>query len=240
MSFSADVEFRFPNLTGATQDDDKFDLYGYQDTEWLVVFMHPGDFTPVCTTELGAAAGREKEFAERGVKLCGFSCNDAESHKEWIDDITAATGNKVTFPLFCDPNREFSTSIGVLDQTLKDAKGLPLTVRACFIIDPKHVIKAAILYPASTGRSFDEILRCIDSLKLTATHSVATPVDWKSGQNVIVNFPLSDAQAEEKFGTSGFSIVDLPSEKDGKGKWMPAKHYLRITKDPTASTCNIL
>mmetsp|Transcript_31846 Transcript_31846/g.101981 ORF Transcript_31846/g.101981 Transcript_31846/m.101981 type:complete len:206 (-) Transcript_31846:648-1265(-) len=197
--------------------------------------MHPGDFTPVCTTELGAAAGRATEFTDRGVKLCGFSCNDAESHKEWILDIKAATGNQVAFPLFCDPTRDFATSIGVLDQGLKDAKGLPLTVRACFVVDPKHVIKASIIYPASTGRSFDEILRCVDSLKLTTDHSVATPVDWNKGQDVIVNFPLTDKQAEDKFGKTGFTIVPLPSEKDGNGKWMPDKHYLRTTKDPSAT-----
>mmetsp|Transcript_23753 Transcript_23753/g.94172 ORF Transcript_23753/g.94172 Transcript_23753/m.94172 type:complete len:243 (+) Transcript_23753:130-858(+) len=232
----------FPNLVGATQDNAAFDLYAYLGSSWGCVFMHPGDYTPVCTTELGAAAGRAAAFGERGVKLCGFSCNDAESHRGWIADIKAATGHAVEFPLFCDPTREFATTIGVLDATQKDAKGLPLTVRACFILSPDRVIKAAIVYPASTGRNFDEIIRCIDSLQLTAKHAVATPVDWKPGQDCIVNFPLSDAEAETKFGKGGFTIVPVPSEAaEGKGPWMPGKHYLRTTKDPSAqgSTCTI-
>ena len=227
------INDKFPNLVGCTQFDGEFDLYEYQGGDWLVVLMHPGDFTPVCTTELGAAAGRQKDFKARGVKICGFSCNDASSHRLWIKDIEAATGNAVSFPLFCDPTRDFATTIGVLDQTLKDAEGLPLTVRACFIVDPSRTIKAAILYPASTGRSMDEILRCIDSLKLTSEHSVATPVDWHKGQDVIINFPLSDHQAREKFDS--FHIVDLPSEQNGKGVWMPDKHYLRTTKDPSTT-----
>lgn len=237
---SLTINDTFPNLVGETQDG-AFDLYAYLGESWGCVFMHPGDYTPVCTTELGAAAGRSAEFAAKGVKLCGFSCNDAESHKGWILDIKAATGNDVHFPLFCDPTREFSTKIGVLDVTQKDTKGLPLTVRACYILDPKKAIKAAIIYPASTGRNFDEIVRTIDSLQLTSKHSVATPVDWKPGQDCIVNFPLTDADAEAKFGKDGFTIVPLPSEKDGKGVWMPAKHYLRTVKDPSAdANCSVL
>lgn len=195
--------------------------------------MHPGDFTPVCTTELGAAAGRSEAFESRGVKLCGFSCDDAESHERWLVDIEAATGNRVHFPIFADPTREYARNIGVLDPQLLDAKGLPLTVRACFVIDPAKIIRAAVVYPASTGRNFDEILRCIDSLQLTSNHSVATPVDWKSGDDCIVNYPLSDARANEIFD-GAFTIVPLPSEKNQKtAPWLPDKHYLRTTPDPS-------
>lgn len=222
----------FPDLKGETQDGPGFELYKYVGTSWGIVFMHPGDFTPVCTTELGAAAGREEDFAKRNVKLCGFSCNDSSSHQGWLADIRAYTGKDVTFPLFCDPSREFAAKIGVLDPSCKDAKGLPLTVRSVFVFGPDHVIKAMITYPASTGRNFDEILRLVDSLQLTSTYAVATPADWKPGNEVIVNFPLTDAQAEEKFGKDGFKIAPLPSEAGGKGKWAPDKHYLRTTKDP--------
>jgi alkyl hydroperoxide reductase subunit AhpC len=143
--------------------------------------MHPGDFTPVCTTELGKAALTEKDFEDRGVKLCGFSCNDATSHAAWIEDIKSATGGEVTFPLFCDPNREMATKLGILDKSNKDAKGLPLTVRSVYILKPDKTVALMMTYPASTGRNFDEILRVVDSLQMTAKHAVATPVDWKRG-----------------------------------------------------------
>ena len=223
----------FPNLEGETQDGPGFDLYAYLGSSWGLVFMHPGDFTPVCTTELGAAAGRSTAFATRGVKLCGFSCNDAASHAGWIADIKAATGHDVKFPLFCDPSRAAATAIGVLDPAQRDLKGLPLTVRAVFVLGPDRAIKASVTYPASTGRNFDELLRLVDSLQLTAAHQVATPAGWVPGGDVIVNFPLSDAQAEEKFGKGGFTIVALPSEADGKGMWAPDKHYLRTLPDPS-------
>jgi 1-Cys peroxiredoxin 6 len=162
--------------------------------------MHPGDFTPVCTTELGRAASLESEFAARNVKLCGFSCNDGDSHRAWIEDILHATGAEVTFPLFCDPTREESVKLGILDQSNKDDKGLPLTVRSVFILKPDRTVALIMSYPASTGRNFDEILRVVDSLQLTAEKNTATPVDWKQGDEVIVNFPLTDAMADEIFG----------------------------------------
>lgn len=194
--------------------------------------MHPGDFTPVCTTEIGAAAKLEPEFSKRNVKLCGFSVNDSTSHKAWIKDIKVATGQDVTFPLFCDPDREHALALGILDDTNKDAKGLPLTVRSVYVIKPDRTIALVITYPASSGRNFDELLRAVDTLQLTAKHDVATPADWRPGDKCIVNFPLSDAQAEEKFGKDGFDIVDLPSES---GKKKLAKHYLRYTKDPSTA-----
>lgn len=222
----------FPNLIGETQLGPDFNLHDYIGDSWGIVFMHPGDFTPVCTTELGAAAGRAQAFAERNVRLCGFSCNDAASHQAWLADIKSYTGESVQFPLFCDPTRSFATEIGVLDVSNKDAAGLPLTVRSVFILSPDKMIKAAITYPASTGRNFDEIIRLVDSLQLTSKHCVATPADWCPGQDVIVNFPLSDEQAEEKFGKGAFKVVPLPSEADGGGPW-PGKHYLRTLTDPS-------
>ena len=188
--------------------------------------MHPGDFTPVCTTELGKAALMEGEFAKRNTKLCGFSCNDQQSHKDWIMDIKAVTGGDVTFPLFCDPDREVAAALNILDESNKDLKsGLPLTVRSVFFLKPgTKDIALMMTYPASTGRNFDEILRVLDSLQLTATKSVATPVDWKKGEDVIVNFPLTNADADAKFGKGGYKIVDVPSEA---GKKDLVKNYLR-------------
>jgi len=223
------INDKFPNLVGDTQDKTDFDLYDYLGDSWGVIFMHPGDYTPVCTTELGEAASKKNDFTSRNVKMCGFSCNSAESHRGWIEDIKAASGQDVDFPLFCDPDREKSVEIGVLDETNKDAKGLPMTVRSVFILKPDKTIALMLTYPATCGRNFDEILRCVDSLQLTSSASVATPVNWKKGGDVIVNFPLTDADADEKFGKKGYRVIDLPSEK---GKEL-SKHYLRYTKDPS-------
>ena len=169
--------------------------------------MHPGDFTPVCTTELGTAAKLEKEFKKRGIKLVGFSCNDAESHREWIKDIKSATGGNVQFPMFCDPTREVSIQLGILDETNREDKGLPLPVRSVYILKPDRSIALMITYPASTGRDFNEILRVIDSVMMTSEADVATPVNWKKGDDVIVNYPLSDAEAKEKFGKVRYDVL---------------------------------
>lgn len=216
---------------GSTQDKDDFDLYDYLGNDsWGLVFMHPGDFTPVCTTELGEAVKRFDQLNQRNVKMCGFSCNDSESHKGWIEDIKHVTKvDSFPIPLFCDPNREHATKLGVLDESNKDSKGLPLTVRSAFILKPDKTIALIISYPASTGRNYDEIIRVIDSLQLTVSAKTATPVNWKQGDDVIVNFPLSDAQADETFGKDGYRIQEVPSEK---GKVL-SKHYLRWTKDPS-------
>jgi len=239
--------------------------------------MHPGDFTPVCTTELGKAANLESKFADRNVKLVGFSCNDAASHVSWIEDIKAVTGGQVDFPMFCDPDRKFAVELGILDKENADAAGLPQPVRSVYVLKPDKTVALTITYPASTGRNFDEILRVVDSLQMTSDSAVATPVNWKvrvqygtcvaptrrrpsyrryrrpprlsrnrlsgiffysfarprpqKGEDVIVNFPLTNADAEEKFGKDGFRIVKVPSEE---GKDGLAKNYLRYTKDPSA------
>lgn len=232
MAGGPSINDKFPNLEGKTQGTDTFNLYEYLGDSWGIVFMHPGDFTPVCTTELGKAAELKPQFSRRNVKLCGFSCNDADSHKGWIEDIKVATGQNVTFPLFCDPDRSISTKLGILDETNKNSAGLPMTVRSVFILKPDRTVALLLTYPASCGRNFDEILRVVDSLQLTCTHSVATPVNWKKGSDVIVNFPLTDVDADEAFGKGGYTVVELPSEKD---KDLP-KHYLRYTKDPLADS----
>lgn len=203
---------QFPNLQGSTQISNSFDLYEYLGDSWGCIFMHPGDFTPVCTTELGRAASLESEFSSRNVKLVGFSCNDGDSHRAWMEDIKEATGAEVTFPLFCDPTRENSVKLGIIDETNKNDKGLPMTVRSVFILKPDKTIALMMTYPASTGRNFDEIIRVVDSLQLTAKTNTATPVDWKQGDEVIVNFPLTDAMADKIFGMVRRNDVHLVND----------------------------
>jgi 1-Cys peroxiredoxin 6 len=197
-------------------------LHEYIDGSWAILFSHPADYTPVCTTELGEVGRLQEEFTKRGVKVLALSSNDVSSHKGWISDIEAYTPNsKVDYPIISDPTKDIATLYGGLDPDEKDKAGLPLSARAVFVVGPDKKLKLSILYPATTGRNFTEILRVIDSLQLTAKHSVATPVNWKHGQDVVVVPGLSDDQAHAKFGT--FKKAELPS---GKG-------YLRTTADPT-------
>ncbi|KAL7563466.1 hypothetical protein ACA910_004651 [Epithemia clementina (nom. ined.)] len=226
---SLNLHDTFPNLEGESHDNPNFELYEYLGNDsWGLIFMHPGDFTPVCTTELGQAALHSHEFKRRGIKLVGFSCNDVESHLSWIKDIEVATGGKVDFPMFADKDREVSQNLGLLDMTNLNDKGLPMTVRSLYILKPDKTIALMMAYPAGSGRNFDEILRVSDSLLRTHNSQVATPVNWRPGQDVIVNFPLSNAQADAKFGPNGYKIIPLPSEQ---GKTLK-KNYLRVTKDP--------
>ncbi|KAF9006470.1 cysteine peroxiredoxin [Cyathus striatus] len=161
---------------------------------WAVLFSHPGDFTPVCTTELGEVARRAPDFAKRNVKVIGISANGLEEHHKWVKDIndfgSKVAPTDVQFPIIADPDRKVSTLYDMLDEqdaTNRDAKGLPFTIRTVFVIDPKKVIRLTIAYPASTGRNFDEIIRVIDSLQLGDKHRVTTPVNWKKGDDVIVH-----------------------------------------------------
>jgi alkyl hydroperoxide reductase subunit AhpC len=163
---------------------------------WGVLFSHPKDFTPVCTTELGYTAKLKPEFDKRGVKVIGLSVDPLDAHGGWSKDIEEVTGHAPNFPMIADPDREVSQLYDMLDQNAADSQ----TVRSVFVIGPDKKIKLSITYPASTGRNFDEILRVIDSLQLTAKHSVATPVNWKSGEDVIIVPAVSDEQAKEKFG----------------------------------------
>lgn len=180
---------------------------------WGVLFSHPKDYTPVCTTELGRAAHLKPEFERRNVKVIGLSVDPLKDHEGWSKDIEETQGTALNFPLIADPERTISTLYDMIHPNA-DAT---FTVRSVFIIGPDKTIKLSLTYPASTGRNFDEILRVIDSLQLTAEHQVATPADWRKGQKVIIVPTLSDAEADQKF--------PLGYEK--------VKPYLRITTDPT-------
>jgi len=182
------------------------------DGSWAVLFSHPKDFTPVCTTELGMTAKLKDEFAARGVKVFGVSVDPIEDHRAWIGDIKDTQGVALNFPLIADPDRKVATAYGMIHPNASDT----LTVRSLFVIGPDKKIKLKIEYPASTGRNFDEVLRVIDSLQLTAKHQVATPANWKSGEDVIIVPAVSDEEAKEKF----------------PGGWKTLKPYLRIMPEP--------
>ncbi|KAF8842262.1 1-Cys peroxiredoxin [Paxillus ammoniavirescens] len=173
---------------------------------WAILFSHPGDFTPVCTTELGEVARRADDFAKRNVKVIGISANGLDDHKAWVQDINeygAKYGpTEVKFPIIADADRRISTLYDMLDEqdaTNRDDKGLPFTIRTVFVIDPKKVIRLTISYPASTGRNFDEVLRVIDSLQLGDKHRVTTPVNWKKGDDVIVHPAVKNDEAKQLF-----------------------------------------
>ncbi|GJP41701.1 hypothetical protein CLOM_g1349 [Closterium sp. NIES-68] len=193
-------------------------LHEFIGDSWAVVFSHPGDFTPVCTTELGKIALRNGEFEQRGVKLIGLSCDSVEDHVAWIKDIEAYTpGAKVSYPIIADPSRDLAQKLNMLDPDLKDSNGRPLTSRALHILGPDKRLKLSFLYPGSVGRNFDEVLRAIDALQLAADRQVATPSDWKKGDKVVVPPSLSEGEAAKKF--PGHETVELPS----------GKKYLRFT-----------
>jgi len=173
---------------------------------WAILFSHPADFTPVCTTELGEVARRAPEFAQRGVKLIGLSANGLESHEQWIKDINKVGAEigptDVQFPIIADADRKVATLYDMLDAvdpTNVDSKGIPFTVRTVFVIDPKKVIRLTVSYPAQTGRNFDEILRVVDSLQLGDKYQVVTPVNWNKGDDVIVHAAVSNDKAKELF-----------------------------------------
>ncbi|RYG14940.1 MAG: peroxiredoxin [Burkholderiales bacterium] len=180
---------------------------------WVVLFSHPADFTPVCTTELGKTAALAGEFARRGVKPIAVSVDALESHSKWVPDINETQNTTVNFPILADADRKVATLYDMIHpNSLANA-----TVRSVFIIDPKKVIRTTFTYPASTGRNFDEILRVIDSLQLTDTHKVATPANWKDGDDVIIVPSLQDADEIAKRFPKGFRAV---------------KPYLRVTPQP--------
>jgi alkyl hydroperoxide reductase subunit AhpC len=187
---------------------------------YAVLFSHPKDFTPVCTTELGAMAGVADEFAKRGAKILGISVDPVESHHKWKADIAAATGQEVGYPMIGDPDLTVAKLYDMLPASAEGDAGSRTpadnaTVRSVFVIGPDKRIKLILTYPMTTGRNFDELLRALDSIRLTAKHQVATPANWRSGEDVIVTAAVSDAEAETRFG--GFTRV-LP--------------YLRTTPQP--------
>lgn len=187
-------------------------FHEWKGTSWAVLFSHPKDFTPVCTTELGAVAKLKPEFDRRNTKVIGLSVDPVASHVQWEGDIAEVTGNTVNFPMIGDPDRAVAGLYGMIHPNASDT----MTVRSVFVIGPDNKIKLTLTYPASTGRNFEEILRVIDSLQLTATYQVSTPADWTDGQDVIIVPAVSDDDAKTKFP---------------KG-WVAKKPYLRVTPQP--------
>ncbi|KAJ1957523.1 peroxiredoxin 1 [Dispira parvispora] len=170
---------------------------------WAVLFSHPADFTPVCTTELGAVARLTPEFAKRGVKVIGLSVDSLNDHREWIHDINQVNKVHLQFPIIADSDRRVSTLYDMLDSEKHDPTnvkdGLPYTVRSVFIIDPKKTIRLILTYPASCGRNFDEILRAVDSLQLSDRQPITTPADWQPGNDVIIHPKVTDQEADKLF-----------------------------------------
>jgi len=182
-------------------------------SNWGILFSHPADFTPVCTTELGAVAKLKSEFDKRNVKVIGLSVDNLEDHKSWIKDINETQNTEINFPIIADGDKKVATLYDMIHPNASDSK----TVRTVYIIGPDKKIKLMITYPPSTGRNFDEILRVIDSLQLTAKYSVATPVNWKNGQDVIILPTIQDKEELESKFPKGYTEV---------------KKYLRITPPP--------
>ena len=200
-----------PNFTAKTSQGE-IDLYEYLGDGWGVLFSHPADYTPICTTELGKTASLKDEFAKRNVKVIALSVDSVESHKGWINDINETQGVEVNFPIIGDENREIALAYDMIHPNAS----LTATVRSLFVIGPDKVIKLIITYPASTGRNFQEILRVIDSLQLTAKYSVGTPADWKDGEDVVVVPAVKTEDIPAKF-PKGHTII---------------KPYLRLTPQP--------
>lgn len=187
-------------------------FHDWIDGSWAVLFSHPKNFTPICTTELGYTAKLKPEFERRGVKVIGLSVDPLESHEKWADDIKETQGHALNFPLIADADRKVANLYGMIHPNANDT----LTVRSVFVIGPDKKIKLTLTYPASTGRNFDEILRVIDSLQLTSKHQVATPVNWQSGEDVIIVPSVSDEEAKAKY----------------PGGWKTLRPYLRIVPQP--------
>ncbi len=204
-----------PNFTADTTEG-KLDFHQWKGDSWAVLFSHPKDFTPVCTTELGRVAALKPEFDKRGVKVMGLSVDPLDSHHGWKSDIADVTGNELNFPLVADTDHHIAETYDMLPSTAGTTLPEVLTVRSVYVIGPDNKVKLTLTYPASTGRNFDELLRVIDSLQLSAAHPVATPADWKQGDDVIIAAALSDEDAKERFPAG----------------WEAKKPYLRVTKQP--------
>ena len=188
-------------------------FHDWLEDHWGVLFSHPRDFTPVCTTELGYVARLKPEFDRRGVKAIGLSIDPLDSHKGWAADILETQGHAVNFPIIADPDRKVANLYGMIHPAHDEV----YTVRTVFVIDPKKKIRLMITYPQTAGRNFDEILRVIDSLQLTDAHKVATPVNWKQGEDVIIVPAVSDEDAKKQFPNG----------------WKALTPYLRLTKQPS-------
>jgi thioredoxin-dependent peroxiredoxin len=199
-----------PDFTAETTEG-TIRLHDYLGDSWGVLFSHPADFTPVCTTELGRVAALKDEFTRRDAKVIGLSVDPLSSHERWAGDIDDVTGNRLNFPLAADPDREVAELYGMIHPNASETT----TVRSVFVIGPDKKVKLTLTYPASTGRDFSEILRALDSLQLTAKHKVATPADWRQGEDVIITPAVSDEEAASRF--PGYKSV---------------KPYLRTTPQP--------
>jgi alkyl hydroperoxide reductase subunit AhpC len=196
-------------------------FHDWIDDSWAILFSHPKDYTPVCTTELGYMAGLQDEFKKRNTKIIGLSVDPIGAHEGWAKDIKDVTGNEVNFPMIGDPQLKVAKLYNMLPADAGETSegrtaANNATVRTVFIIGPDKLIKAMLIYPMSSGRNFDEVLRLLDSIQLTAKHSVATPVNWKHGEDCIIVPSLSDEQAREKF----------------PGGWKTVKPYLRTVPQP--------
>ena len=201
-----------PNFTQESSTG-TIDFYDWAGDSWVVLFSHPADFTPVCTTELGRTAALSGEFARRNVKPIAISVDPVNKHREWIADIDETQSTTVDFPILADPDRR----IAELYDLIHPNASTTATVRTVYWIDPQHKIRATLTYPASTGRNFDELLRVVDSLQLTDSHKVATPANWKDGDDVVIVPSIQDpAELAERF-PKGFKAV---------------KPYLRVTPQP--------
>ncbi|HJT23804.1 MAG TPA: peroxiredoxin [bacterium] len=199
-----------------TQESSEGPIHFYQwlGKSWGVLFSHPADFTPVCTTELGMTAKLKGEFEKRGVKVLALSVDPVESHKKWIPDINETQNARVNFPILADGDRKVSTLYDMIHpNSMANA-----TVRSVFFIDPEKKIRATLTYPASTGRNFDEILRVIDSLQLTDNYKVATPVNWKQGEDVVIVPSITDEKELKERFPKGYKAL---------------RPYLRMTPQPT-------
>lgn len=200
-----------PNFTQDSTEG-PIDFFDYAGNDWVILFSHPKDFTPVCTTELGEVSRLKSEFTKRGVKVLGLSVDSMESHRGWVQDIEETQGVKLNFPLLADEDRTVANLYGMIHPNSDNV----FTVRSVYIVDPAKKLRLTLTYPAPTGRNFREILRTVDSLQLTDRAKVATPVNWENGQDVIILPSVSDEAAKDLF-------------PDG---WKALKPYLRITAQP--------
>ena len=201
-----------PNFT-QDSNEGPIDFYEFLGDSWGILFSHPADYTPVCTTELGYTAKLKDEFSKRNVKAIALSVDDAESHKGWIQDINETQNTTVNFPILADKDRKVSTLYDFIHPNASET----LTVRSLIIIDPNKKVRLIITYPASTGRNFNEILRVIDSLQLTDNYKVATPANWQDGEDVVIVPSIQDdAELKQRF-PNGYQAI---------------KPYLRLTKQP--------
>jgi len=200
-----------PDFTAETTEGE-FNFYSYLGDHWGILFSHPKDFTPVCTTELGAVARLKGEFDRRHTKVVGLSVDPIDSHRAWAGDIGETQGTPLNFPVIADPERRVADLYGMIHPNASDT----LTVRSVFVIDPAKKLRLELTYPASVGRNFDEILRVLDALQLTDRFPISTPVNWRPGDEVIIAPALSDEAAKERF-RKGFRTL---------------KPYLRLTPSP--------